>query len=133
MQWRRAVSSVVVDTSAWIHCFRSAGDKLTQCVRRLVREDNAVLVGPVLLELQRGVRGVREKRRLADMLGVLPYVEVERADWEGAAESLRKLRAHGITLPATDALIAVVAERRGMSVLTLDRHFDHLPARRFLI
>jgi predicted nucleic acid-binding protein len=36
------------------------------------------------------------------------------------------LRTQGITLPLTDALIATVAKRKAMPVLTVDAHFQHL-------
>ena len=39
---------------------------------------------------------------------------------------LQKLRSQGITLPLTDALIAVIAQRYQVKVLTIDKHFQHL-------
>jgi predicted nucleic acid-binding protein len=37
-----------------------------------------------------------------------------------------QLRAKGLTLPLTDVLIATVALRNQVSVLTIDKHFHHL-------
>jgi predicted nucleic acid-binding protein len=36
------------------------------------------------------------------------------------------LRLSGITLPLTDALIATIAKRNAVPVLTVDAHFQHL-------
>jgi predicted nucleic acid-binding protein len=47
-------------------------------------------------------------------------------DWVNAGRLLRKLRNRGITLPLTDALIAVIAQRYQAKVLTIDKHFQHL-------
>jgi predicted nucleic acid-binding protein len=40
--------------------------------------------------------------------------------------TLRKLRGNGLSIPLTDVLIASIAIRNKMAVLTLDNHFEHL-------
>ncbi|WP_190303239.1 MULTISPECIES: PIN domain-containing protein [Methylomonas] len=45
----------------------------------------------------------------------------------------QQLRAKGLTLPLTDILIATVAQRHGITVLTLDKHFQHLPVAHFSV
>ena len=118
-------------TSAWITFFRSGQGPVADEVERLIQADRAWLTGVVLAELLRGTRTVGEKTELDALLSVVPYAETERADWERAGEFLRTLRTRGLTVPLSDAVIAAVAERRGLAVLALDRHFDELPARRW--
>jgi len=115
-----------VDTSAWIDFFRRRDGDVGDTVADLVQRDQAILAGPVMAELLRGVRSSKEAARLKTLLGALPYVEVQRPDWEAAGESLRELRSRGLALALTDAVIAAVALRYGLSVLTLDKDFEHL-------
>ena len=119
-------NGVLVDTSAWIDFFRHQDGNVGDTVADLVERDQAILAGPVVAELLRGVRGSKEAGQLKPLLGALPYVEVLRLDWEAAGKSLRELRSRGLTLALTDAVIAAVASRHGLPVLTLDKEFEHL-------
>ena len=127
------MQGVVIDTSVWIDFFRSGSGKVADSVARLIDADQAVMTGPVMAELLRGVRGDREGRQLKTLLEALLYVEVVRADWEETGNTLQKLRTRGITLPLTDALIATIALRLRLPVLTLDKDFNYLPAEIFQI
>ncbi|MDY6849215.1 MAG: PIN domain-containing protein [Thermodesulfobacteriota bacterium] len=63
---------------------------------------------------------------MKELFSTISYAEVDREDWEKAGNLLRKLRRRGVTVPLSDAIIAVVARKHGYAILTLDRHFDHL-------
>ena len=119
-------NGVLVDTSAWIEFFRRRDGNTGDTVADLVNRDQAILAGPVMTELLRGVRGSKEAGQLRTLLRALPYVEVQRPDWEAAGKSLRDLRSRGLTLALTDAVIAAVASRHGLGILTLDKDFEHL-------
>ena len=121
------MTEVLIDTSAWIQFFRKKEDPVSSMVESLVESDRAVMTGVVMTELLQGTRNEKEARQLAMLLSVLPFIETERMDWQAAGETLRKLRARGVTIPVTDAVIGTVAHRRGLAVLTTDPHFDHLP------
>jgi len=120
------ISSVLVDTSAWIDFFRRADGNVGDIVADPTERDRAILTGPVIAEILRGVRGSKEVGRLKTLLGSLPYVEVQRSDLEVAGKNLCELRSRGLTLALTDAVIATVALRCGLSILTLDKDFEHL-------
>lgn len=120
------VSKVLIDTSAWIDFFRNASGSVGDTVSYLIQFDKAYLAGPVMTELLRGSRSKKETRQLEFIFSTIPYVEICQQDWEMTGTSLRKLRESGLTIPLTDVLIASVAIRNGMSVLTLDKHFQHL-------
>lgn len=72
---------VVIDTSAWIAFFRGRELTMADAVNRLLRDDAAVLVGPVLTELLQGVRQPKETQQLRDLLSILPFIETRRQDW----------------------------------------------------
>lgn len=125
------MAQVLVDTSAWIEFFRRGKGELSEQVAQLIEEDRACLTGPVIAGLLQGVRSAKESDRLRHLLQCLPYLEVLRADWEAAGETLQALRLKGITVPLTDSVISACAVRHGVRVLTLDQDFDSLPAKRF--
>ncbi len=120
------MSRVLIDTSAWIEFFQSTTSEEGNEVAELIESDNAALTGPVLMELLHAAGGREQAKQLRGLLDVLPFVEVEQADWEEAGEILRKLRDKGVTVPPINALIGTVAKRRGLGVLTLDNEFEQL-------
>ncbi len=60
----------------------------------------------------------------------VPQLAVEAIDFTSAGDLLRDLRASGTTLPSMDGLIAALALRHDVPLLTLDRHFEHVPGLR---
>lgn len=120
------MTSILIDTSAWIDFFRNQSGAVGDIVATLIERDQAVMTGPVLAELLQGLKSRQEIHTLRELFDVLPYIETSRRDWEQTGDLLRKLRQRGIIVPLTDALIANVAKRTGCAVLTLDRHFEHL-------
>jgi predicted nucleic acid-binding protein len=122
--------NVIIDTSAWIRYFRYGSDEVSQLVAELVRKDEAVVTGVVLTELLQGIKTDKERQHLTALFSSLPFIETVREDWQDAGENLQALRRRGITVPLTDAVIATVAHRRGLSVLTTDPHFKSFKVNR---
>jgi len=104
--------------------FRGTPSATAEALDHLLEEKQAVLCGTVELELLQGAK-VEEKNMLSELLTALPYLETERVDFQTAGELLRGLRAKGIQIPASDGLIAALCARHKLSLLTLDKHFDH--------
>lgn len=120
------MAEVMVDSSAWIDYFRHAEGAVGDCISRLLDEDRIALCGMVELELLQGVRP-HERRSLRDLLGALSYIETERRDFIAAGERLAALRREGVTIPASDGLIATLCVRHRLQLLAIDAHFDRLP------
>jgi predicted nucleic acid-binding protein len=119
------MANVIIDTSAWIQFFRYGDDEVSQFVADLLGKDQAVMTGVVLTELLQGIKTDKERLRLTALFSSLPFIETDREDWQSAGETLQALRRRGVTVPVTDGVIATVAHRRGLSVLTTDSHFKH--------
>jgi predicted nucleic acid-binding protein len=119
---------VLVDTSAWVAYFRGL-EPARSAVLALLREGRALRCGPVELELRQGLRRPEADRVLSLWLGLTP-LRVEEIDFASAGDLLRDLRSRGITVPAMDALIASLAVRRDVPLLTLDQHFAAVPGLR---
>lgn len=118
------MTAVMVDTSVWIDYFRGQRGAKTDLLDSLLEADRVVLCGVVEMELLRGVRA-HERKRLRDLLTALPYVDTGRLEFTAAGERLCRLREDGVTIPATDALIAAVCKANNLDLLTTDAHFRH--------
>jgi predicted nucleic acid-binding protein len=117
---------ILIDTCAWIDFLRQPQGGLGDQVEHLLANDRAALCGVVQAELMQGAKGRKEQEQLDFLLANVPCLEITPADWLSAGRLLAQLRAKGLQVPLTDALIAVCAKRHQAPVLTLDQHFQHL-------
>lgn len=120
------MTKTLIDTSAWIDFFRNNSTPYADAVASLIKQDRAIITGPVIAELLQGLKTQREADNLRELLTIITYVEVKNDDWNSTGLLLGKLRRNGITVPLTDALIAVVAKHNNYNVLTIDQYFKHL-------
>ena len=118
---------VLVDTCAWIDFFRNSTGALGNQLAELIKNDHAAITGVVVAELLQGARSEKEQKTLDFVFASIAYLNTEEKDWQDAGLTMQQLRQKGITLPLTDALIAMVAKRHQVKVLTIDQHFRHLP------
>ena len=121
---------VLVDSSAWIESFRAEGDaELTRKVADLVAEGRAAVAGIIKLELLSGARG-HEVDRLQKNLSLMPLVPTQEDHYEAAGRLGSELRRAGISIPASDLLIATIAVDLDIPLLHCDRHFDRIAQHR---
>lgn len=117
---------ILIDTCGWIDFLRSKNSALGDRVEQALVDDTAALCGVVQAELLQGAKTDKEKQQLEFLFANVECLPMLDADWQLAGHLLQSLRSTGITLPVTDALIATVAKRHGVAVLTVDAHFKHL-------
>lgn len=117
---------VLIDTCAWIDFLRQPQGGLGDQVEKLLVSEGAALCGVVQAELMQGAKGRKELDQLDFLLTNVPCFEITPADWLSAGRLLAQLRAKGLQVPLSDALIAVCAKRNQAPLLTLDQHFQHL-------
>lgn len=120
------MSKVLIDSSVWISYFRGSDAEIAREVDQLLDEDRAALCGMVELEILQGLRD-KERQQVKDLFQVLYFIEAERDDFIVAGERLNALRQTGITIPASDCLIAMQCHRRNFALFSLDSDFDHMP------
>ena len=82
----------------------------------------------VRLELWNGAAGDRERKVLRDFDAVLPELAIDDEVWTSADELARRARSSGVSMPATDILIAACARRHGAELETADADFERLAA-----
>ena len=121
---------IIADSSVWIDYLRRRESPVRAAMDALLSRDQVVMVGVVLAEVLQGVRSAREHNALMDAMRALPYEESTRETRRECGETLRNLRARGVTASLTDALIAALAAERGHEVYTLDGDFERIPGAR---
>ena len=118
---------ILIDSSSWIHFLRPKGDPAVRS-----RVENALHLGiacwcPLIqLELWNGAGGSQEKKVLQDFALVLPELPITSGVWQLAYKLARQARARGITIPATDLVIAACAQYHKSDLETSDSDFARL-------
>lgn len=114
---------IFIDTSAWILALKKGNEKATEKVDGILAKDRAATSGVILLELLGGARKSSEFEELKKDLMALHYFSITDALWEKSSKLAFDLRRHGLTVPATDVLIASVALDNNCLLLHADSHF----------
>jgi predicted nucleic acid-binding protein len=116
-------SMVLVDSCCWIEAARKNGAiEVKAAVRGLLKEFQALLCGPVELEVLGGARA-SERLRMQSYFDILPYRASDHKIWRKAKETAWKLRDKGITMPWNDIIIATIACEYNYRVYSIDKHF----------
>jgi predicted nucleic acid-binding protein len=114
-----------VDTSVWIFALRKEPVlQVRDRIDALLKEDAIITTGIIKLELLAGTKTEKEYKRLKSSLDALESIETDDQLWHNACEHGFKLRRRGLTVPATDILIASCALQTGAILLHADMHFD---------
>jgi predicted nucleic acid-binding protein len=117
---------VLVDSSAWIEFLRRTGSETNQRVRGLVAGGYPIAVTePIVFELLMGADSdahAEELRRFLVSFDLRPFKGIR--DAERAADIYRACRRVGRTIRSSvDCMVAAVALRDGLPVLSADRDF----------
>ena len=116
---------ILVDTSSWIHFLRPDGDgEVRARVGAALRAGTACWCSLVRLELWNGAGGAREKKVLREFERLVPELAIDAAIWSEACVLARRCRAAGVSVPATDILIAACARHHGARLEHADSDFD---------
>jgi predicted nucleic acid-binding protein len=120
--------NVLVDTSVWSLAFRrtpvSSAPEVSVLGRCLEREDLIVTTGLVIQELLQGFQGPRQRNRILKEFSLLPIIMPEVEDHVQAATLRNHCRRRGVQIGTIDALLARLAIRHGLHLLTADRDFE---------
>jgi predicted nucleic acid-binding protein len=115
---------VLVDSSVWMECARRDGRGDCKLgLEALVAADEAVICGPILMEVLGGAR-LEDRLSLAEGLALIPQREIDDGAWDFALHCAWRLRDHGHFLPWSDILIASLSLQWGCRVYAADRHFE---------
>lgn len=121
--------TVLADTSAWLHAWRSSGRGASD-FHADVADGRVATCDMVKFELLRGARNVDHLSELRTDLTFPPYVPIGPPEWSRAMDVFGEVVGrHG--LPAighADLLIAAAAEVADLELVHHDRDFDRIAA-----
>src|SRR5208337_133603 len=117
-------AKLLVDTSAWIVCFRKTGtERLKKTLISALDSLSVVTTNIIILELLQGCRNKNEYDALTSRLNALEAFPVSDAMWSLAYKTGYDLRRKGITVSTVDIIIAAVAKTYNCSLMHHDKHF----------
>jgi predicted nucleic acid-binding protein len=118
---------ILVDSSSWIHMLRPNGDMGVRArVVRALDTGEACWCPVVRLELWNGAGGERERKVLREFERLLPELAINQAVWDAACDLARRARSAGISIPASDILIASCARHHQAELEHSDSDFSRL-------
>lgn len=114
----------LVDTSSWVEYLRDRESEAGDAVEGLVLSGSAAWCDMTLVELWHGVRGAKEKHELAAMEKEIDLLAVNHDVWRFASKLALRCREKGVTVPASDLVIAACAVTHSLELEHCDAHFD---------
>lgn len=120
---------IIIDTCIWSLALRRnepQNDAHVKELKELINEVRVQLIGPVRQELLCGIKSKKQFDLLRSHLEAYDDLELEREDYELAAEYFNTARKKGIQGSNIDFLICAISTRRKMPILTTDKDFSNL-------
>ena len=121
--------TLLVDTSVWSLALRrdaeAAGPEVQELRDALFGSGVIVTTGLVLQELLQGFSGAKAQTQIIERFAALPLLQPDRDDHIGAAVLRNKCRQAGVQIGTIDALLAQLAIRHDLMLLTTDKDFTH--------
>ena len=122
-----SAESLLPDSCAWIDYFNGRSTPLADLLAQALTNREIVTCGVVMYELFQGVKTDTERETLRAAFSSMRYLEMESGLWVTAAQLSASLRSKGVTIPFSDIIIATLARRHNLVVLTVDKHFSQVP------
>ena len=117
---------VLLDTSVWIDAFRGNTTDIVTATQALLNDDRVLTCGPVIFEINRGLRP-KERKKILPLFDALIRLSFDETAWDAAGHLDASLRKKGITIPPMDVIIAQVCLHHKVLLFTLDEHFRSIP------
>jgi predicted nucleic acid-binding protein len=116
----------LVDSSAWIEYYRKSGHpRIHQFVYEAIRDDQAAINGIIQVEIA-GFAREDERALILSDFSALHVLPLSNAVFAKAIEVCAAARKAGLTVPATDAIVAASALEADAVLVHRDGHFTEL-------
>lgn len=120
----------IIDTSVWSEALRRKKNTVNSSdtvVRRIIENDyEVVVVGIILQEILSSIADEKLFRDIKDILNDFQYIDTTKNDYIYASELSNKCRSKGIIAGSVDFLIASVAIRNELELVTFDKDFFNI-------
>lgn len=110
---------ILIDTSVLIDYLQTKDAKLLAAIK----QHGGAVCGIVRAEILCGALNAGHRRRLLKALDALAQVAQPDSLWDLVGDNLAALRARGITVPFSDAVIATLGIENDVEIWTRDPHF----------
>ena len=121
---------LLIDTSIWSEALRRKNksvDSSETVLRKIIdNNDEIVVIGIILQEILSGISNPKLFSEIRRILNDFSYVEIVKNDYIYAAELRNKCKQKGITAGSFDFLIASVAIRNKLILVTYDSDFINI-------
>ncbi len=121
---------LLIDTSVWSEALRRKDKSLNSSesvIRKIIdNNDEIVVTGIILQEILSGISNPKLFAEIKKILNDFSYLETVKDDYIYAAELRNKCRQKGITAGSYDFLIASVAIRNKLILVTFDKDFINI-------
>ncbi|MEI6874226.1 MAG: PIN domain-containing protein [Spirochaetota bacterium] len=118
---------ILVDSSAWIEYYKPDGDPGTaDLVENALRNDEAAINGLIVVEVEGFARDEREQRMIRGDFGGCHLLALSDTVYRDAAGIAFDARRKGLTIPATDCIIAASAIASKAQLIHRDKHFREI-------
>ena len=121
---------LLIDTSVWSKALRRKEKSLNSSetlVRRIIENnDEIVIIGIILQEILSGITNVKLFSEIEAILNDFSYIDIMKEDYIYAAELRNKCKQKGIIAGSFDFLIASVAIRKKLTLVTYDKDFKNI-------
>jgi len=119
---------VLVDTPIWSYALRTSHKEYQKEIDQLtslIKEQRALLIGPIRQELLSGYSDLRKFNIVKEKLSFFENTPIQDVDYESAAELCNQCRKKGVQGSHIDFLICAVAKRIDAPIFTTDKDFLH--------
>ena len=120
----------IIDTSVWSEALRRKKKTINSSdtiVRKIIEnDDEIVILGIILQEILTGITDDKLFREIRNILDDFLYLEITKNDYIYASELNNKCRSKGITAGSIDFLIASIAIRSELELVTFDKDFYNI-------
>lgn len=117
---------ILIDTSIWGEFFRKKNSAVSTKLREYMKLNRVCYAGPVFVELYQGAKTHREIEVLDQLFNTINYVDITRSHYHHAGFVSQKAAREGKIFSTIDVILAVLAHDEGLSLFSLDRHFQDI-------
>nr|WP_308656180.1 PIN domain-containing protein [uncultured Agathobacter sp.] len=110
---------VLVDTNVIIDIWKNKAEDVIE----LFEKEAVCICGVIRSELMHGAYSDKNLEEISRKLDYITEINLADNEWDEFGRFLYKLRTNGLSVPYADAIIAFIAIKNGLSLLTRDKHF----------
>lgn len=116
---------ILIDSSAWIEYYRKNGSaEIKKAVISAIKKDKAAINGIIQVEILAYASTAKDYQDLSSDFSSFHWFDLGKDEFKLAAGTGKILSDKGMTVPATDLIIAASAQTADAALLHCDRHFE---------